>query len=139
MAADSATKARIRAVPDTAKLFIALGAAAGAFGVVLGAFGAHALKARLPPELLATYQTAVQYHLWHALALATIGVVAIHLPASVSLKWAGWLMVAGILLFSGSLYLLAVSGVRWLGAITPFGGAALIAAWLALAYAVLRA
>ena len=139
MPADSATKARIRAVPDTAKLFIALGAAAGALGVVLGAFGAHALKARLAPELLATYQTAVQYHLWHALALATIGVVAIHLPASVSLKWAGWLMVAGIVLFSGTLYVLAVTGVRWLGAITPFGGAAFIAAWLLFGYAVLRA
>ena len=139
MAADSATKARIRAVPDTAKLFIALGAAAGALGVVLGAFGAHALKARLAPELLATYQTAVQYHLWHALALVAIGLVAIHLPASAPLKWAGWLMVAGIVLFSGSLYVLALTGVRWLGAITPFGGAALIAAWLALAYAVLRA
>jgi uncharacterized membrane protein YgdD (TMEM256/DUF423 family) len=139
MPGDFATEARIRFVPDTAKLFIALGAAAGALGVVFGAFGAHALKARLPQELLATYQTAVQYHLWHALALATIGIVAIHLPASISLKWSGWLMVAGIVLFSGSLYVLAVTGARWLGAIAPFGGAAFIAAWLALAYAVLRA
>jgi len=139
MPGDFATEARIRFVPDTAKLFIALGAAAGALGVVFGAFGAHALKARLPQELLATYQTAVQYHLWHALALATIGIVAIHLPASISLKWSGWLMVAGIVLFSGSLYVLAVTGARWLGAIAPFGGAAFIAAWVALAYAVLRA
>jgi len=126
-------------MPASAKLFVALGAVAGALGVVLGAFGAHALKARLSPELLATYQTAVQYHLWHALAVVAIGIVAIHLPASTPLKWAGWLMVAGIVLFSGSLYLLAASGVRWLGAITPFGGAAFIAAWLAFAYAVLRA
>src|SRR5262245_17450414 len=117
MAADSAMKARIRAVPDTAKLFIALGAAAGALGVVLGAFGAHALKARLVSELLATYQTAVQYHLWHALALVAIGLVAIQVPASATLKWAGWLMVAGIVLFSGSLYVLAMTGVRWLGEI----------------------
>ena len=122
-----------------AKLFVILGALAAALGVALGAFGAHALKARLAPELLATYQTAVQYHLWHALALVAIGLGAIQLPASAPLKWAGWLMLAGIVLFSGSLYLLAASGVRWLGAITPFGGAALIAAWLALAYAVLRA
>ena len=123
----------------TAKLFIAIGAVAAALGVVLGAFGAHALKARLSPELLAVYQTGVQYHLWHALGLVAIGVVAVHLPASAPLKWAGWLMLAGIVLFSGSLYVLAATGTRWLGAITPFGGAALIAAWLAFAYAALRA
>jgi uncharacterized membrane protein YgdD (TMEM256/DUF423 family) len=126
-------------MPAAAKLFIAIGAVAGALGVVLGAFGAHALKARLSPELLAVYQTGVQYHLWHALALVAIGIVALHLPASVPLKWAGWLMLAGIVLFSGSLYLLAATGSRWLGAITPLGGAAFIAAWLALAYALLRA
>jgi uncharacterized membrane protein YgdD (TMEM256/DUF423 family) len=124
-------------MPATAKLFIALGAGAGALGVVLGAFGAHALKARLPSELLAVYQTAVQYHLLHALGLVAIGIVAVHLPASAPLKWAGWLMAAGIALFSGSLYLLAATGARWLGAITPLGGIAFIAAWLALAYAAL--
>jgi uncharacterized membrane protein YgdD (TMEM256/DUF423 family) len=122
----------------TAKLFIAIGALAAAAGVALGAFGAHALKARLAPEMLAIYQTAVQYHLWHALGLIAIGAVAMHFPAASALKWAGWLMLAGILLFSGSLYLLAVSGVRWLGAITPFGGAAFIAAWLVFAWAALR-
>src|SRR3990172_6640536 len=122
-------------MPATAKLFIAIGAVAGALGVVLGAFGAHALKARLSPELLAVYQTGVQYHLWHALGLVAIGVVAVHLPTSAPLKWAGWLMLAGIALFSGSLYVLAATGTRWLGAITPFGGAAFIAAWLAFAYA----
>jgi len=126
-------------MPATAKLFIAIGAVAGALGVVLGAFGAHALKARLSPELLAVYQTGVQYHLWHALGLVAIGVVAVHLPTSAPLKWAGWLMLAGIALFSGSLYVLAATGTRWLGAITPFGGAAFIAAWLAFAYAALRA
>jgi uncharacterized membrane protein YgdD (TMEM256/DUF423 family) len=126
-------------MPATAKLFIAIGAIAGAIGVVLGAFGAHALKARLSPELLTVYQTGVQYHLWHALGLAAIGVVAVHLPASAPLKWAGWLMLAGIVLFSGSLYALATTGARWLGAITPFGGAAFVAAWLAFTYAVLRA
>jgi uncharacterized membrane protein YgdD (TMEM256/DUF423 family) len=122
----------------TARLFIAIGALAGAAGVALGAFGAHALRARLPPEMLAIYQTGVQYHLWHALGLVAIGIVAIHLPGSAPLKWAGWLMLAGIVLFSGSLYVLAATGTRWLGAITPFGGAAFIAAWLALAYAALR-
>jgi uncharacterized membrane protein YgdD (TMEM256/DUF423 family) len=125
-------------MPTPAKLFLLLGALAGAAGVLLGAFGAHALKARLTPELLATWQTAVQYHFWHALALVAVGLVALHLPASAALKWAGWLMLAGIVLFSGSLYVLALSGVRWLGAVTPFGGTAWIVAWLLLALAVLK-
>ena len=125
-------------MPPTAKLFILLGALAGAAGVVVGAFGAHALKARLAPDLLAVWQTAVQYHFWHALGLVAIGVLALHLPASAALKWAGWLMVAGLVLFSGSLYVLALSGARWLGAVTPFGGAAWIVAWLLLAVAVLK-
>ena len=125
-------------MPSTAKLLILLGALAGASGVVLGAFGAHALKARLAPDLLAVWQTAVQYHLWHALGLVGIGILVQHLPASGPLRLAGWLMLAGIVLFSGSLYVLAASGVRWLGAVTPFGGACFIAGWLALTYAVLR-
>ena len=125
-------------MPFTAKLFLALGAAAAALGAVLGAFGAHALKARLSADMLAVWQTAVQYHLWHALGLVAIGTLAFHLPASAPLKWAGWLMLAGIVLFSGSLYILAASGVRWVGAITPFGGGCFIAGWLAVAYAVLR-
>ncbi len=125
-------------MPATVKLFLVLGGLAAALGVVLGAFGAHALKAKLPPEMLAVYQTAVQYHLWHALGLVAIGLTAFQLPASVALKWAGWSMLAGIALFSGSLYALAITGSRWLGAITPFGGAAFIGAWLAFAWAVWR-
>jgi uncharacterized membrane protein YgdD (TMEM256/DUF423 family) len=126
-------------MPATAKLFILLGALAGAAGVVLGAFGAHALKARLSADMLAVWQTAVQYHFWHALALIAIGIViAVGLPGSTTLRWAGWLMVAGLVLFSGSLYVLALSGARWLGAVTPFGGAAWIGAWVLLAVAVLR-
>ena len=116
----------------TVKLFLVLGSLAGALGVALGAFGAHALKAKLPPEMLTVYQTGVQYHLWHAFGLVAIGLTAVHLPASTALKWAGWLMLAGIVLFSGSLYALAITGSRWLGAITPFGGAALILGWAAL-------
>jgi len=124
-------------MPPTAKLFIFLGALAGAAGVALGAFGAHALKARLSADMLAVWQTAVQYHFWHALALIAIGIlIALALPGSALLRWAGWLMVAGILLFSGSLYALALSGVRSLGAVTPFGGVAWIAAWVLLAVAV---
>jgi uncharacterized membrane protein YgdD (TMEM256/DUF423 family) len=123
----------------TAKLFIFLGALAGAAGVALGAFGAHALKARLAPDQLAVWQTAVQYHFWHALALVAIGIlIALALPGSTVLKWAGWLMVAGLLLFSGSLYVLVLSGARWLGAVTPLGGTAWIVAWVLLAWAAVR-
>ncbi len=127
------------AMPPSAKLFILLGALAGAAAVALGAFGAHALRARLAPDQLAVWQTAVQYHFWHALAAVAIGIlVAGALPGSTALRWAGWLMVAGLVLFSGSLYLLVLSGARWLGALTPLGGAAWIAAWLLLAWAALR-
>ena len=126
-------------MPPAAKLFLLLAGLAGAAGVALGAFGAHALKARLAPDLLAVWHTAVQYHLWHALALVAIGILAIHLPASAPLRWAGWLMIAGMVLFSGSLYVLALSGLRWLGAVTPFGGTAWIAAWALLAWAAWRA
>jgi uncharacterized membrane protein YgdD (TMEM256/DUF423 family) len=120
-----------------AKLFVTLGALAAALGVALGAFGAHALKARLSADMLAVWQTAVQYHLWHALGLVAIGLLAQHLPASVPVRVAGWLMLVGIVLFSGSLYALALSGTRWLGAITPFGGACFILGWLVLAVALL--
>ena len=125
------------AMLPAAKLFVSLGALAAALGVALGAFGAHALKARLSADMLAVWQTAVQYHLWHALGLVAIGLLAQHLPASVPVRVAGWLMVAGIVLFSGSLYALALSGTRWLGAITPLGGACLIVAWLVVAFALL--
>ncbi|MCG6873863.1 MAG: DUF423 domain-containing protein [Betaproteobacteria bacterium] len=123
-------------MPTTPKLFLVLGALTAMLAVVLGAFGAHALRAKLAPDLLAIYQTAVQYHFWHALGLLVIGVVAIHMPAASMLKWAGWVMFAGIVLFSGSLYVLAITGARWLGAVTPFGGAAFIVSWVLLAIAV---
>ena len=121
------------------KLFLTLGALAGMLAVMLGAFGAHALRAKLTPDLLAVYNTAVQYHFWHALGLVAIGIVAIHLPASAPLKWAGWLMLTGVLVFSGSLYLLAITGARWLGAITPLGGTAFIVSWALFAVAIVRA
>jgi uncharacterized membrane protein YgdD (TMEM256/DUF423 family) len=121
-----------------ARLFLTLAALAGALAVITGAFGAHALKTRLAPDLLLVWQTAVQYHFWHALALGLIGLVAMHMPTSGALRAAGWLMVAGLLIFSGSLYLLAFTGIRWLGAITPLGGVAFIGGWCALAWAVWR-
>ncbi|MHB1241674.1 MAG: DUF423 domain-containing protein [Gammaproteobacteria bacterium] len=116
-----------------ARTFLFLGALNGLLAVVLGAFGAHILKARLSADLMAVYHTANEYHFYHALALLLIGIVALQFPESRSLKWAGWLMLVGIVLFSGSLYLLAVTGTRWLGAITPLGGLAFIAGWLLLA------
>lgn len=122
----------------SAKLFLTLGAVLLAVAVALGAFGAHALKARLSAELLAVYHTAVQYHFYHALGLLMVGLIAMQLPASGLVRAAGWLMLAGIVLFSGSLYLLSASGMRWLGAVTPFGGMAFIGAWLVLALAAMR-
>ncbi|HEX6691916.1 MAG TPA: DUF423 domain-containing protein [Burkholderiales bacterium] len=106
--------------------------------VVLGAFGAHALKARLAPELLAVYHTAVQYHFWHALALLGVALAWPHLADHAWLRAAGWLFVAGLLLFCGSLYALALGAPRQLGVVTPIGGAALILGWLAFAAAALR-
>lgn len=116
-----------------------------AAGVALGAFGAHALRARLTPDLLAVYETGVRYHLVHGVAacIAALwaGAAATHASATGAGRGtlaAGWLFVAGTLVFSGSLYVLALSGARWLGAITPFGGAAWIAGWLILAWSAWR-
>ncbi|HOW61692.1 MAG TPA: DUF423 domain-containing protein [Candidatus Contendobacter sp.] len=122
-----------------AKIFLALGSIGMFLAVALGAFGAHALKQTLAPELMATYETAVNYHFIHALGLLAVGLLALHLPASGTLRWAGILMAAGLLLFSGSLYALSLSGIRGLGVLTPMGGVALLAAWLLLAVAVVRA
>ena len=120
------------------KLFIALGALNAALAIALGAFGAHALKTRLSAELLAVYNTANHYHVIHSLGLILLGIIAWQLPGSTLLKAAAWLMLAGIVLFSGSLYVLALSGIRWLGAITPLGGLAFIFAWLAVVIAIWR-
>ena len=117
---------------------LAAGALAAAAGVMLGAFGAHALRSTLDPAMLAVWQTAVQYHLLHAIAIVVVAFGARHVPDA-RLVAAGWLWFAGIVLFSGSLYALSVSGVRWLGAITPLGGVAFIAGWLWLAWLALRA
>jgi len=121
-----------------ARRALMLAALAGALAVMTGAFGAHALKARLTPDLLAVWQTAVQYHFWHALALGLIGVLTLHRPDSRALRAASWMMLLGLLLFSGSLYALALTGVRGLGAVTPLGGLAFIGGWLALAWAAWR-
>jgi uncharacterized membrane protein YgdD (TMEM256/DUF423 family) len=116
------------------RLFVMLGAASAFLSVAAGAFGAHALRSRLAPELLAVFETAARYQMYHALALLAVGWVAARWPGPLA-QWAGWLFLAGTVLFSGSLYALALSGVRWLGAITPLGGAAFLAGWICLALA----
>ena len=126
-------------MPGTAKLFLVLGCIAALLAVALGAFGAHGLKARIAPDLMPLYKTGVEYHFYHALGIVLVGLAAIHLPESALLKSAGWAMLAGILLFSGSLYLLALSGERGLGALTTVGGAAFLAAWGLFAAAVVKA
>ncbi len=119
------------------RAFFVLGALLAALGVAAGAFGAHSLRARLSPEMLGVFETGVRYHLIHALALLSVAWAATRWPGTA--MWAaGWLFLGGTVLFSGSLYALTLTGVRALGAITPFGGVAFIAGWLALAWAVWR-
>jgi uncharacterized membrane protein YgdD (TMEM256/DUF423 family) len=122
---------------DLMNWMIVAGAANGALAVLAGAFGAHGLKARLTPELLATWNTGADYHMYHALALVLAGVLAGAQP-SATLQVSGAALLAGILLFSGSLYLLALTGVKMLGAVTPFGGLAFVVGWCALAWAAWR-
>lgn len=121
------------------QLFAALAAASGLMAVALGAFGAHGLKSRLPDDLMTVYQTAVQYQFWHTAALLAVALLMLHFPQQALLRWSGWAFTAGLLVFSGSLYLLALTGIRWLGAITPIGGVALLAGWALMLVAMLRA
>ncbi|HEY6966678.1 MAG TPA: DUF423 domain-containing protein [Burkholderiales bacterium] len=116
------------------RLFFALGALSGFAGVALGAFAAHGLKSRLGPELLATFEIGVRYQIFHALALLAVGWAQTRWPGAV-LTASGWLFVAGTLLFSGSLYVLSLTGGKWLGAVAPAGGLAFLAGWLCLAWA----
>jgi len=102
---------------------------------MLGAFGAHGLRDRLDTRALEIFQTAVQYQMFHSLALLAVGILALQQPQAALLKSSGWLFLLGIVLFSGSLYLLSLGGLRWLGAITPLGGLAFIAGWACLAAA----
>jgi uncharacterized membrane protein YgdD (TMEM256/DUF423 family) len=118
------------------RIFLTLGAINAFLCVAFGAFGAHGLKQRLSVDMLAVYQTGVQYHFYHALGLIAVGLVLLHLPKSRLIVLSGWLMLAGILLFSVSLYALSLSGLRGLGMITPFGGVAFLSAWALLAYGV---
>lgn len=121
--------------------FIAVAGAFGALGVVLGAFGAHGLRAQLGADGLETWQTAVNYHLVHTLALLAVGLwlrLSDPIVPGVALPLAGWAFAIGVVLFSGSLYALALGGPRVLGPVTPLGGVAFIVGWLALIWAALR-
>ncbi|WP_445477367.1 DUF423 domain-containing protein [Lysinibacillus irui] len=122
------------------EMFIALGAILACLGVVLGAFGAHALKDKFAsPHYAAIWETAVQYHMYHALGIIGLGILSNEalLGSTSLLSWAGYLMFTGIIFFSGSLYVLAVTGVKKLGAITPIGGMLFIVAWVLVAVAAL--
>ena len=119
------------------RLFFALGSLAAFLAVGLGAFGAHALKQRLTPDLLAIFEVGVRYQVYHALALLAVAWATSRWPGA----WvhaAGWLFLAGIVVFSGSLYVLSLTGMRWLGAITPLGGLAFLTGWLCLAWGAWR-
>ena len=121
------------------KFFIAGGALGAALSVILGAFAAHALKSRMPPETLAVFQTGVQYQFYHSLGVILVGIIVQFTKTTPLTTIAGWLMLIGILLFSGSLYLISLTGMRSLGLVTPVGGTAFIVAWLLLAFGILRA
>ena len=120
------------------QLFLIIGAVLMALAVGFGAFGAHAVQDMLTPERFDVYKTGVQYHFYHALGLLIIGLTALHMNDSILLQWSGWLLVAGILIFSGSLYLLTLTDTSWLGAVTPLGGLAFIAGWILFAIAVFK-
>lgn len=113
-------------------VFLFLSTLSAFLAVALGAFGAHALKTILTPDMLAVYKTAVTYQMWHALGLGLIALLRHHHPQASLIKYAGWLMFAGIILFSGSLYILSLSGLKWLGMIAPLGGVCFLSAWLLL-------
>jgi len=121
----------------TGRAWVAAGAILAGLAVAAGAFGAHALRGTLPAERLSVFETAARYQMYHAVGLVLVGLLASRLPGG-ALTAAGWLFTAGIALFSGSLYLVALAGARWAGAITPLGGICFLAGWVCLAAAGIR-
>ena len=121
------------------KTFLSLGAINAFLCVALGAFGAHGLKNSLSADMLVVFHTAVQYHFYHALALMMIGLILLHFTKSRLITLSGWLMLLGIVLFCGSLYILSLTGVRGLGMVAPFGGLSLLSAWALLATGIWKA
>ncbi|HZG70898.1 MAG TPA: DUF423 domain-containing protein [Chondromyces sp.] len=118
------------------KTFIILGAINAFLSVALGAFGAHGLEGKVEPKYLEVWKTGVQYQMFHAAGLLVVGVLFGQLPASSLLSWSGWMMLIGIILFSGSLYALTLSKISILGAITPLGGVSFLVGWVLLILAV---
>ncbi|MGZ5092983.1 MAG: DUF423 domain-containing protein [Burkholderiales bacterium] len=119
------------------RLFFVIGAVSACITVAAGAFGAHALKSRLSADMLAVFEVGARYQMYHALALLACAWALTKWPGTL-VSAAGWLFISGTLLFSGSLYLLSLTGLRWLGAITPLGGVALLAGWICLAAAAIK-
>ena len=117
------------------KIFLLLGSLSAFLGVALGAFGAHGLKSKVSPEMLAVWETSVLYHLMHALGLVFIGILCHLMPDVALVRNAGWAILVGTILFSGSLYLLVLTGTKPLGMLTPLGGVASLIGWLLLAIA----
>ncbi len=115
------------------RFFFISGSISAFLGVALGAFAAHGLKTKLPPDMFNIFEVGVRYHMYHALALLAVAWASTRWPGA-SITAAGWLFLAGTIIFSGSLYLLSLSGMRWLGAITPIGGLAFLLGWLLLAW-----
>ena len=122
----------------TAKLFLLLGAFNAALAEMLGAFGAHSLKTRLNVSMLKTYETGVEYHFYHSLGLIIVGIIAMNLTNNFWLRSSGWYMFSGIIFFCGSLYLLSIFNLRWLGMVTPIGGLLFIISWASLFMAILK-
>jgi len=121
-----------------AKTFIVIGALAGLLAVMLGAFGAHGLRGQIDETLLAAFNTGAQYQMYHALALLMVGILAQLFPAQKLLRWSGSFFIAGMILFSGSLYALALTQIKWFGPVTPVGGVAFMVGWLLLAFAATK-
>jgi len=121
-----------------AKVFIGIGALAGLLAVMLGAFGAHGLRGQIDGSLLVAFNTGAQYQMYHALALLMVGILAQLFPGQKLLNWSGLFFVIGMLLFSGSLYALALTGVKAFGPVTPVGGMAFMAGWLLLVCAAFK-
>lgn len=119
------------------RLFLAAGAIFAFLAVAAGAFGAHALRARLAPDLLDVFETGARYQMYHALALLVVAWLGSQMPGAL-VTAAGWSFIVGIVVFSGSLYILALADLRWMGAITPIGGVAFLAGWACLALAAVR-
>ena len=123
---------------ESYRIFIMLAGINGLLATLFGAFGSHALKNRLSEYALSVFQIANQYQFYHAFGLALVGILLLLRPELSLLRWSGWLMLAGIIIFSGSLYILALSGIKVLGAITPIGGICFIMAWCLMAYAMVK-